>query len=431
MRGIVFVIGVCAVLAAIVVRFIGGPPAQHSVSHRGPAVLVAAGGGAAPVEGRGVEIMFGATDHAQPAAEMVGTARADGTPLRSDQGAAIARELLAPSAVEPGAGRLRSAQDLRGQGEERPASPALPPEPSEAQQQPHPDPAAGAAEATAPRNGIPPARYGATAAAPPIVPAPRQARRVAQPAAAEERIRPLVRPEPRPAPPPAQLASVRLRSEDAPAATKAAAEKDSSTKETGTAALQPPARKPTPPAAPSARPVVPANAPSSASSPVAARAASTAPSPQLLEAQQLLGRLGYNVGTPDGVDGSRTRSAIRAFQGTNGLKADGEVSDGLLVLLRRQMKARMQQISQGQAAGSVRLAAASEDTSWISAAARGLQRLLGRDFDSVRAPQELRNYCRANPETWIFDEGRGKMVLCGNLVSARPGSGDQLAQRRD
>jgi peptidoglycan hydrolase-like protein with peptidoglycan-binding domain len=157
----------------------------------------------------------------------------------------------------------------------------------------------------------------------------------------------------------------------------------------------------------------------------------TTPSPQLLEAQQLLGRLGYNVGTPDGVDGARTRSAIRAFQGTNGLTPDGVVSDGLLVLLRRQMKARMQQLSQGQGAGGARLAAASEDTSWFSAAARSLQRLLGRDFDSVRAPQELRSYCRANPETWIFDEGRGQMVLCGNVLSARPGTGEQLAQRRD
>jgi len=42
--------------------------------------------------------------------------------------------------------------------------------------------------------------------------------------------------------------------------------------------------------------------------------------------QQLLNDLGYNVGTPDGVIGSRTRTAIRAFQADEGLPQSGEPS---------------------------------------------------------------------------------------------------------
>jgi len=45
--------------------------------------------------------------------------------------------------------------------------------------------------------------------------------------------------------------------------------------------------------------------------------------------QQLLNDLGYNVGTPDGVIGSRTRTAIRAFQADEGLPQSGEPSRAL------------------------------------------------------------------------------------------------------
>lgn len=43
-------------------------------------------------------------------------------------------------------------------------------------------------------------------------------------------------------------------------------------------------------------------------------------------AQTLLNKLGYDVGVPDGVAGSRTRSEIKRFQGRNGLEETGEVS---------------------------------------------------------------------------------------------------------
>jgi hypothetical protein len=45
----------------------------------------------------------------------------------------------------------------------------------------------------------------------------------------------------------------------------------------------------------------------------------------------------------------------------------------------------------------------------------GLQRLLGRDFNSVDRPAELAAYCHGNAETWIYDFGREAFVYCGNV----------------
>lgn len=50
--------------------------------------------------------------------------------------------------------------------------------------------------------------------------------------------------------------------------------------------------------------------------------------------QAYLGALGYDPGTPDGIVGSRTRGAIRAYQKAAGLPADGHPSAALLEHLR-------------------------------------------------------------------------------------------------
>ncbi len=56
---------------------------------------------------------------------------------------------------------------------------------------------------------------------------------------------------------------------------------------------------------------------------------------QRTELQSLLGRAGYDVGTPDGVVGPKTRAAVMAFQSRAGLPADGHVSGLLLERLKR------------------------------------------------------------------------------------------------
>jgi membrane-bound lytic murein transglycosylase B len=56
---------------------------------------------------------------------------------------------------------------------------------------------------------------------------------------------------------------------------------------------------------------------------------------QRAEVQTLLNRAGYAVGTPDGVVGPKTRSAVMTFQRERGLVPDGHVSGLLLDRLRR------------------------------------------------------------------------------------------------
>jgi len=56
---------------------------------------------------------------------------------------------------------------------------------------------------------------------------------------------------------------------------------------------------------------------------------------QRAELQGLLNRAGFNVGTPDGVIGPKTRAAIMAYQSRAGLPADGHVSGRLLDALKR------------------------------------------------------------------------------------------------
>jgi peptidoglycan hydrolase-like protein with peptidoglycan-binding domain len=48
------------------------------------------------------------------------------------------------------------------------------------------------------------------------------------------------------------------------------------------------------------------------------------------ELQRLLNRLGYSAGTADGVIGSRTRDAIRAFERAQGMEVRGRATDVVL-----------------------------------------------------------------------------------------------------
>ena len=52
------------------------------------------------------------------------------------------------------------------------------------------------------------------------------------------------------------------------------------------------------------------------------------------EMQQLLARRGFDIGTPDGRLGAKTRAAIRDFQGRAGLVPDGFPSATVLARLR-------------------------------------------------------------------------------------------------
>ena len=57
---------------------------------------------------------------------------------------------------------------------------------------------------------------------------------------------------------------------------------------------------------------------------------------QVASIQQVLNGLGYHAGTPDGLAGTGTRNAIRAFQTSAGLTPDGQISNGLVEALNEQ-----------------------------------------------------------------------------------------------
>ena len=55
---------------------------------------------------------------------------------------------------------------------------------------------------------------------------------------------------------------------------------------------------------------------------------------EVIELQELLNAMGIDVGSPDGILGSRTRGAIRTFQEESGLPTDGYASYDLLEMMR-------------------------------------------------------------------------------------------------
>ena len=60
---------------------------------------------------------------------------------------------------------------------------------------------------------------------------------------------------------------------------------------------------------------------------------------QVRAIQTVLNGLGYDAGTPDGLAGAGTRTAIRAFQVDNGLATTGEINADLITSLNRQAQA--------------------------------------------------------------------------------------------
>jgi membrane-bound lytic murein transglycosylase B len=58
-----------------------------------------------------------------------------------------------------------------------------------------------------------------------------------------------------------------------------------------------------------------------------------------MTAQRALGALGFNPGTPDGVVGMGTRTALRAWQKARGLTADGYLSPAMIERLKTEANA--------------------------------------------------------------------------------------------
>jgi hypothetical protein len=143
---------------------------------------------------------------------------------------------------------------------------------------------------------------------------------------------------------------------------------------------------------------------------------------QIAHAQSKLAALGYDPGPADGRFGSRTEAAVSKFRKDARLPGGGRIDDRLLARLDTEARAHMPSRRQERVAISSIPAPKAEkprERSIFGSVLGGFQRLLGRDFDSVRRPGELAAYCRANTDTWIYDFGREAFVYCGNVVAGQ------------
>ena len=145
------------------------------------------------------------------------------------------------------------------------------------------------------------------------------------------------------------------------------------------------------------------------------RPAAPQPSARVAEAQRLLARLGHSPGDADGVLGGRTEDAVRAFQQRVGATPDGRISDGLLARMRydvQQVAARDDRRTHPQPVEPV--APSSASPGLFGTILAHVQRVVGPAFNGLKRPDQLRAYCREQPDTWVFDEGRNDVVYCGS-----------------
>lgn len=136
---------------------------------------------------------------------------------------------------------------------------------------------------------------------------------------------------------------------------------------------------------------------------------------KIAEVQRLLATLGYQVGI-DGVFGKRTELAIRSFQQSRGSGVDGRISDALVSRVRAAVK------NQDADASPIRrrrydMPQKSKNIGWVSSLVAGYQRLVGHRFDSIARPRELQAYCKLQSDTWVYDEGIGRLVHCGRIAT--------------
>ncbi len=180
----------------------------------------------------------------------------------------------------------------------------------------------------------------------------------------------------------------------------------------------PPPSEPQPGQNTEAQPVV--NRAQGEAQPVPAQAVAARPArSQVVDAQQQLAALGYAPGLTDGRSGRRTVAAVRKFQRDIHQPETGRIDTLLLAQLETERRMRTHLRQQELEAMSPDPAPSPElpeaERGIFGTILGGVQRLMGRNFDSVHRPDEITSYCRSNADSWIYDFGREAFIYCGNV----------------
>lgn len=142
---------------------------------------------------------------------------------------------------------------------------------------------------------------------------------------------------------------------------------------------------------------------------------------QVRKAQQQLAMLGYDPGPVDGRSGVRTRAAVREFQRSLRQPATGEIDGSLLSQLEAEVRAwthlRQQELDAMSSGPTPEKHRPSRGV--FGSILGGMQRLMGRNFDSIRHPDDIRAYCHRNTDSWIYDFGREAFLYCGNVLAGQ------------
>lgn len=158
----------------------------------------------------------------------------------------------------------------------------------------------------------------------------------------------------------------------------------------------------------------------------------------IVNVQQRLATLGYNMASIDGRSGMRTEAAVRDFQKSAKLPVDGRITEELLAQLDSAIRARAEARPRPVEVVPAAPPPPERKRGMFGSVLGGFQRLLGQDFDGINRPAELAAYCRGNADTWIYDFGREAFVYCGNVNAdnlfthppARPATAEAAAPGR-
>ncbi|MBK8210456.1 MAG: peptidoglycan-binding protein [Rhodospirillales bacterium] len=143
----------------------------------------------------------------------------------------------------------------------------------------------------------------------------------------------------------------------------------------------------------------------------------------IADTQRKLIALGYDIGAADGRLGHRTEAAVRDFEKTMQMDPRGRIDEPLQSRLDAEVmrRAQAQHDMDAMTPPPPPHPEPQQRRSVLASMMGGFQRLVGRDFDSSRRPDEIATYCRGNAETWIYDFGREAFVYCGNVIASGVG----------